>query len=56
MAGTTVLQHIVKEYQDSKGQDSILTITGEMVANTWADIEYCLHTLPDINGAHVKVY
>ena len=32
------------------------TVTEEMLANTWREIEYCLDVLRATNGAHIEVY
>lgn len=37
-------------------QDMILTISGEILGNTWAEIEYRLDTLWTTNGTQVEVY
>lgn len=55
----TVAKSIVHACQDRYivlSQDAILTITGEMLDNPWAEIEYYHNILRATNVVHVEVY
>lgn len=56
--GYVKYEYIVPEINALKTriEHATLTITGEKLANTWADIEYRLETLQATNGAYLEVY
>jgi hypothetical protein len=34
---------------------AIETVTPQMLENTWREIEYCLHIVRSMKGAHIEV-
>lgn len=59
-AHSTVAKGIVQTFRDRcivfcYSKDAVLTITGEMFDNTWAEIEYYPNILRATNCAHVEV-